>query len=275
MLNMSVAPPELREDRGEIEAAIKEKLPELIEVGDLRGDLHAHTNYSDGRSTIEEMVERAAQLGYQYIALTDHSPSARIARGLDMDRLEQKIKELEKVRKEMSDSKVRILFGAEVDILPDGTLDYPDEVLRRFEVVTASVHSAFKQSRDRMTGRLLDAIASPYVHILGHPTTRLIGSREPVEFDFAKVVRAAVEHGVALEVNGSPLRLDLTDTMARAALEAGAVFAINSDAHSAAQLELIRFGVYQARRGWVDALSVVNTWTWSKLSRWLGGRRKR
>jgi DNA polymerase (family 10) len=275
MLNMSVAPPELREDRGEIEAAIKGKLPELIEVRDLRGDLHSHTNYSDGRSTIEEMVERAAQLGYQYIALTDHSPSARIARGLDMDRLEQKIKELEKVRKEMSDSKVRILFGAEVDILPDGTLDYPDEVLRRFEVVTASVHSAFKQSRDRMTGRLLDAIASPYVHILGHPTTRLIGSREPVEFDFAKVVWAAVEHGVALEVNGSPLRLDLTDTMARAALEAGAVFAINSDAHSAAQLELIRFGVYQARRGWVDALSVVNTWTWSKLSRWLGGRRKR
>jgi DNA polymerase (family 10) len=275
MLNMTVAPPELREDRGEIEAAIKGKLPELIAAEDLRGDLHAHTNYSDGRSTIEEMVERAAQLGYQYIALTDHSPSARIARGLDIDRLEQKIKQLEKVRKKRRDSRVRILFGAEVDILPDGTLDYPDEVLRRFEVVTACVHSAFKQSRDRMTGRLLDAIASPYVHILGHPTTRLIGSREPVEFDFDKVVRAAVEHGVALEVNGSPLRLDLTDTMARAALEAGALLAINSDAHSAAQLELIRFGVYQARRGWVGAASVVNTWRWGKLSRWLDARRKR
>jgi DNA polymerase (family 10) len=269
-LNMPAPPPELREDRGEIEAALNRKLPTLIEISDLRGDLHAHTNYSDGRSSIEEMVERAAQLGYEYIALTDHSPSARIARGLELDRLQEKIEELEEVRKKRGRRKPRILLGAEVDILPDGKLDYPDDVLRRFEVVTASVHASFKQSRDRMTGRLVDAIANPYVHILGHPTTRLIGSRAPVEFDFEKVVRAAVETGTALEVNGSPLRLDLTDTMARAAIEAGAVLAINSDAHSAAQLELIRFGVYQARRGWVEARSVVNTWTWAKLSRWLG-----
>lgn len=269
-LNMPAPPPELREDRGEIEAALNRKLPTLIEISDLRGDLHAHTNYSDGRSSIEEMVERAAQLGYEYIALTDHSPSARIARGLELDRLQEKIEELEEVRKKRGRRKPRILLGAEVDILPDGKLDYPDDVLRRFEVVTASVHASFKQSRDRMTGRLVDAIANPYVHILGHPTTRLIGSRAPVEFDFEKVVRAAVDTGTALEVNGSPLRLDLTDTMARAAIEAGAVLAINSDAHSAAQLELIRFGVYQARRGWVEARSVVNTWTWAKLSRWLG-----
>lgn len=269
-LNMPAPPPELREDRGEIEAALNRKLPTLIEISDLRGDLHAHTNYSDGRSSIEEMVERAAQLGYEYIALTDHSPSARIARGLELDRLQEKIEEVEEVRKKRGRRKPRILLGAEVDILPDGKLDYPDDVLRRFEVVTASVHASFKQSRDRMTGRLVDAIANPYVHILGHPTTRLIGSRAPVEFDFEKVVRAAVDTGTALEVNGSPLRLDLTDTMARAAIEAGAVLAINSDAHSAAQLELIRFGVYQARRGWVEARSVVNTWTWAKLSRWLG-----
>jgi DNA polymerase (family 10) len=274
-MDLPVPPPELREDRGEIEAALERKLPKLIQVEDLRGDLHAHTNYSDGRSTIEEMVERAAQLGYEYIALTDHSPAARIAHGLELDRLEEKINELEKVREKRGRRKPRVLLGAEVDILADGKLDYADDVLRRFDVVTASVHAAFKQSRDRMTGRLLDAIANPYVHIIGHPTTRLIGSREPVEFDFDKVVGAAVDRGVALEVNGSPFRLDLTDTMARAAVEAGAVLAINSDAHSAPQLELIRFGVYQARRGWVEARNVVNTWAWAKLSRWLAARRKR
>ncbi|HSB11169.1 MAG TPA: DNA polymerase/3'-5' exonuclease PolX [Blastocatellia bacterium] len=274
-MDLPVPPPELREDRGEIEAALNGKLPTLIEVQDLRGDLHAHTNYSDGRSTIEEMVVRAAQLGYEYIALADHSPSARIARGLDLDRLEEKIKELEKVRKKRSRLKPRILLGAEVDILADGKLDYPDDVLRRFEVVTASVHAGFKQTRDRMTGRLLDAIANPYVHILGHPTTRLIGSREGVEFDFDKVVSAAVDAGVALEVNGSPFRLDITDTMARAAVEAGAVLAINSDAHSASQLDLIRFGVYQARRGWVEVRDVVNAWAFGKLNRWLAARRKR
>lgn len=274
-MDMPVLPPELREDRGEIEAALEGKLPELIELEDLRGDLHAHTNYSDGRSTIEEMVERAAQLGYEYIALTDHSPAARIARGLDLDRLEEKIEELEKVRQKRGRRKPRILLGAEVDILADGKLDYPDDVLRRFEVVTASVHSGFKQSRDRMTGRLLDAIASPFVHILGHPTTRLIGSREPVAFDFDKVLRAAIDCGVALEVNGSPYRLDLTDRMARAAVEAGAVLAINSDAHSAGQLDVIRYGVFQARRGWVEARSVVNAWSWARLSRWLVKRRNR
>lgn len=274
-VDLPVPPPELREDRGEIEAALERKLPELIRVEDLRGDLHAHTNYSDGRSTIEEMVERAAELGYEYIALTDHSPSARIAHGLDLDRLEEKINELEKVREQRGRRKPRVLLGAEVDILADGKLDYADDVLRRFEVVTASVHAAFKQSRDRMTGRLLDAIANPHVHIIGHPTTRLIGGREPVEFDFAKVVRAAVDRGVALEVNASPFRLDLTDTMARAAVEAGALLAINSDAHSASQLELIRFGVYQARRGWVEPRSVVNTWSWKRLSCWLVKRRHR
>jgi len=274
-MDMPAPPPELREDRGEIEAALERKLPKLIEIGDLRGDLHAHTNYSDGRSTIEEMVERAAELDYEYIALTDHSPAERIARGLDRARLEEKIEELEKVRQKRGRRKPRVLLGGEVDILADGALDYPEDVLRWFEVVTASVHSAFKQSRDRMTGRLLDAIANPYVHIIGHPTTRLIGAREPVAFDLDKVVRAAVDCGVALEVNGSPYRLDLTDTMARAAAEAGAVLAINSDAHSAGQLDVIRYGVFQARRGWIEARDVVNAWPWPKLSRWLVKRRHR
>jgi DNA polymerase (family 10) len=267
-------PPELREDRGEIDAVMEGHLPKLIEEGDLRGDLHAHTTWSDGRSSLEEMIEAAAALGLEYIAITDHSPSSRIANGLDLNRLERKIKEVEALRKKRGRRKPRILMGAEVDILADGRLDYPDEVLARLDVVVASLHSSFRQSKDRMTGRLLDAIANPYTHIIGHPTTRLIGSREPVEFDFERVVEAAVRAGVALEVNGSPYRLDLNDVLARAANEGGALFAIDSDAHSAAQLEQARYGVFQARRGWVEARSVVNAWPWSKFSLWLRHRRK-
>jgi DNA polymerase (family 10) len=275
LVGVPITPPELREDRGEIEAAIEGRLPKLVKLDDLRGDLHTHTNYSDGRATIEEMIEGAASLGYEYVALTDHSPSARIARGLDRDRLEKKIEEVERVRERRGPRKPRILLGAEVDILADGGLDYPEEILARFDVVVAAVHSSFRQSRDRMTKRLLEAISNPYVHILAHPLTRLMGSREPVEFDFERIVEAAVEAGVALEMNSQPLRLDLTDTMARAAQEAGALLAIDTDAHSVGQLELIRYGVSQARRGWVEARSVVNTWTWAKLSRWLAERRRR
>ncbi|MEW6128342.1 MAG: DNA polymerase/3'-5' exonuclease PolX [Acidobacteriota bacterium] len=273
ILDLGMMPPELREDRGEIEAALVKRLPTLIELSDLRGDLHAHTNYSDGRSTIEEMVDRASELGFEYLALTDHSPSARIAHGLDLKRLEKKIQEVETVRKKRGRRKPHILLGAEVDILADGKLDYSDEILSRFDVVTASIHSAFRQSRERLTGRLLDAIANPYVHIIGHPTTRLLGSREPVEFDFKRILQAAVETGTALEVNASPFRLDLTDIMARATQEAGVLLAINSDAHSAAQLEQICLGVFQARRGWVEAKTVVNTWELSRLRRWLQTRR--
>jgi histidinol phosphatase-like PHP family hydrolase len=216
LVGVPIMPPELREDRGEIEAALEGRLPKLIELADLRGDLHTHTNYSDGRASVEEMVEGAASLGYDYIALTDHSPSARIARGLDLDRLEEKIEEIERVRKQRGRRKPQILLGAEVDILADGRLDYPEEILARLDVVVAAVHSSFRQSRDRMTKRLLKAISNPYVHIIAHPLARLIGSREPVEFDFERIVEAAVEAGVALELNSQPLRLDLTDTMARA-----------------------------------------------------------
>jgi DNA polymerase (family 10) len=272
-LKMPTIPPELREDRGEIEAAIENRLPKLIELDDLRGDLHAHTNYSDGRSTIEEMVERAAEQGYEYICLADHSPAARVAHGLDLERIEQKMEEVERVRKKRRGQKPHILVGAEVDILSDGRLDYPDRVLAKFDLVTASVHAAFKQSSDRMTGRLLAAISNPNVHILGHPTTRLIGSREAVEFDLERVIKAAAEAGVALEVNGSVYRVDLTDTMARAAQDGGALLAINSDAHSAGDLEDIRYGVFQARRGWIERRTVVNTWTWAKLNEWLSSRR--
>ena len=271
VLKIPVMPPEIREDRGEIEAALEGKLPSLVELKDIRGDLHVHSDYSDGRSTMQELVEAAAGLGYAYLAIADHSPSATVARGLDEKRLEQKCREFEKLKE--TKSSVRLLLGVEVDILADGALDYPDRILSGFEVVTASIHGAFRQSRDHMTGRLLDAIANPHVHMIGHPTARLIGSRDPIDFDFQRVIRAAAEAGVALEINGSPLRMDLPDTMARLAHEAGVLLVINSDAHSVHQLEYLRYGVFQARRGWVRPENVINTWSVSKLIGWLKSRR--
>ncbi|MBZ5636002.1 MAG: DNA polymerase/3'-5' exonuclease PolX [Acidobacteriia bacterium] len=273
LLDMPAMPPETREDKGEIEAAMARNLPKLIEVHDLRGDLHTHTTYSDGKATIEEMVEHAAELGYEYIALTDHSPSQRIAHGLDLDRLEQKIEEIEQLRRKRKDRTPHILIGTEVDILARGKLDYPDKILARLDIVVASIHSLFHQSKDETTKRLIDALANPHVDIVGHPTSRLIGSREPLEMDFERVIAAAVKSGAALEINGSMYRLDLNDSMARASQEAGVLLAIGSDAHSTAQLDQVRYGVFQARRGWIEARSVVNTWPWAKLSRWLDHRR--
>jgi DNA polymerase (family X) len=270
-LNMPPIDPELREDRGEIEAALEGRLPKLVAVGDLKGDLHAHTTYSDGKATLEEMVEHAAELGYEYIALTDHSPSERIARGLDLDRLEQKLEEIERLRKKRGNRRPHILSGAEVDILADGKLDYPDEVLGRLDVVVAAVHSAFRQTKDRMTGRLIDAMSNPHLDIVGHPTGRQLGARGATDLDFDRVVAAAIKNGVALEINGSMYRLDLNDVMAKAAQQAGAILAIGSDAHSTAQMDQIRYGVYQARRGWIEPRAVVNTWPYGKLHRWLTG----
>jgi DNA polymerase (family X) len=275
LMKMAIMPPELREDRGEIEAALAGRLPALIELNDLRGDLHAHTVWSDGKSTSEEMVERAARLGYEYIALTDHSPSARVANGLDRDRLEKKIEEIESIRKKRGHRKPHVLIGAEVDILADGTLDYPDDILCWLDVVIAAIHSTFRQTRDRITGRLIDAASHPCVDVLAHPTGRLLGSREPLDMDLERIIEVAREKQVALEINGSIYRLDLNDVMARAVQDAGVLLAIGSDAHSTAQLDQIRYGIFQARRGWVEARSVVNTWTWATLSGWLQKRHAR
>ena len=275
LIHMPLMPPEIREDRGEIEAALAGRLPKLIEVKDLRGDLHTHTTYSDGKAAIEEMIDHADELGYEYIALTDHSPSQRIAHGLALDRLEQKIEEIQSLRKKRRDRPPHILIGSEVDILSDGKLDYPDEILARVDIVVASIHSLFRHNKDEITGRLIDALGNPHLDILGHPTSRLIGEREPLELDFERVVAAAQKTGVALEINASMYRLDLNDLMARAAQEAGVLLAIGSDAHSTAQLDQIRYGVFQARRGWIEARSVINTWPWAKLFRWLEHRTTR
>ena len=267
-LGLGYIPPELREDRGEIEAARAGELPPLLEKEDLRGDLHAHSTWSDGASTIRQMADKAASLGYEYIAITDHSPSSRIAHGLSVKRLWQKKEEVEKINSE--GGAIRVLMGSEVDILPDGSLDYPDEVLRELDFVVASVHGSFSMEEEKMTRRICGALENPNVDALGHPTGRLIGQREPYKVDMDAVIETARDHDKALEVNSSYKRLDLKDTHARKAVEAGVKIIVSTDAHRAQHLERIIFGVGTARRGWVKKTDVVNTYGLPELLKWLG-----
>ncbi len=267
-LGLGYIPPELREDRGEIEAARAGELPALLAIEDLRGDLHSHSTWSDGASTIRQMADKAASLGYEYIAITDHSPSSRIAHGLNIKRLWQKKEEVEKVNSE--GAAIRVLMGSEVDILPDGSLDYPDEVLRELDFVVASVHGSFSMEEEKMTRRICGALENPNVDALGHPTGRLIGQREPYKVDIDAVIETARDHDKALEVNSSRKRLDLKDTHARKAVEAGVKIIVSTDAHRAQHLERIIFGVGTARRGWVKKTDVVNTYGLSELLKWLG-----
>ena len=262
-LGLPYIPPELREDRGEIEAAIEGKLPDLIEQGDIRGDLHTHTKWSDGRATIEEMAESALGLGYEYIAITDHSPSQTIANGLSIERLRAKQKELAAAAKKFKN--IKVLMGTEVDIKSDGTLDYPDNVLKELDVVIASVHSGFKMDRVTMTNRIIRAVKNPYVHAIGHPTGRLLGERDPYDVDIDLVIEAALEYGKALEVNGSYPRLDLNDLNARKAVDAGVKIIISTDAHSTDQLLFMKYGVGTARRGWVRKKDVLNALPYKEL----------
>ncbi|MEQ9618601.1 MAG: DNA polymerase/3'-5' exonuclease PolX [Deltaproteobacteria bacterium] len=266
-LGLPVIPPELREDRGEIEAAAEGRLPHLIELEDIKGDLHTHTTWSDGKASIEEMAESAAELGYGYIAITDHSPSQTIANGLSIERLMKKKKELEAVAGKFK--KIKVLMGTEVDIKTDGSLDYPDGVLKELDVVIASVHSGFKMEREAMTDRIIKAIKNPYVHAIGHPTGRLIGERDPYDVDIDDVIQAALEHGKALEVNGSYPRLDLNDLHVRKAVDAGVKIIISTDAHSRGQLGFMRYGAGTARRGWVEKKDVLNALPFKELDEWL------
>ncbi len=266
-LGLDYIAPELREDCGEIEAARAGELPALLAREDLRGDLHAHSTWSDGASTIRQMAERAASLGYEYIAMTDHSPSSRIANGLSVKRLWQKKEEVEKINAE--GETIRILMGSEVDILPDGSLDYPDEVLRELDFVVASVHSSFSMEEEKMTKRICGALENPNVDALGHPTGRLIAQREPYKVNIDAVIETARNHDKALEINSSYKRLDLKDSHARKAVEAGVKIMVSTDAHRIQHLERIIFGVGTARRGWVKKTDVVNTYGLSELLKWL------
>ncbi|MGQ9676052.1 MAG: DNA polymerase/3'-5' exonuclease PolX [Chloroflexota bacterium] len=265
VLGMQWPPPELREDRGEIEAALRGELPHLIEDNDVKGDLHIHTDWSDGTAPIIDMVETAVELGYQYIAICDHSKALGIAHGLSVDRVREQQKLIEMLNCKFAP--FVILSGTEVDILKDGTIDYPNEVLKSFDLVTASVHSAFGQSREAMTARIIKALRNPYVDVLNHPTGRILLQREPYDVDLERVLQVAAETGTALEINSSPNRLDLDDIWSRRAKELGVNLVINTDAHAPAQLAFMRYGVAVARRGWLEPRNVLNTRIREKLSR--------
>ncbi len=250
-------PPELRENRGEIEAAGAGELPELITEADIRGDLHAHTKATDGRHSIEEMARAARDRGYDYLAITEHSKQVSVADGMDADRLAAHIREIEKVNDRIDG--ITLLKGVEVDILADGSLDLPDGILSELDLVIASIHYRFGLSDDRQTERLLAAMDNPHVSILGHPTGRLIGEREPLRIDMDRVMAKARDRGVCLELNAFPDRLDLNEIHCKMAREAGVTVVISTDAHSTDGLGMMRYGVGQARRGWLTPADVLNT----------------
>jgi DNA polymerase (family 10) len=252
-------PPELRENQGEIEAAREGRLPKLVELVDIRADLQMHTDATDGKNTLAEMVEACASRGYEYIAITDHTKAVRIAGGLTRAGFHKQLRAIDAIRKRVT--RPFVLKGAEVDILEDGSLDLDDETLREFDVVLVSVHSRFNMSKVEMTRRIARALQHPRVHILGHPTGRLIAKREPYPVDMSEIVKVARDHGVLLELNAQPDRLDLNDLHVRMAREAGVKIVINTDAHRTQELECMRHGVDQARRGWCEAKDVANTYT--------------
>jgi DNA polymerase (family 10) len=265
--------PELREDRGEVQAALIGTLPELLENGDIQSELHCHTTWSDGKLSIREMAQAAIARGLKVLTISDHSASLGVAGGLSVEKLHQQHAELEEVQRQLG-NKIRLLHGTEVEILADGSLDFPDEELAKLDVVTASIHSSLRQPRPEVTRRLVKAIGNPNVDIIGHPTGRMIPNREGADLDMQTVFTAAVESGVALEINAHPARLDLDDVHARRFVELGGLLSINTDAHSESDLDLLHFGVATARRGWVEAKVVINAWKTERLIAWLGSRGK-
>lgn len=256
LLGLPYIPPELREDSGEVEAAVEGRLPALIRAEDIKGDLHVHSRWSDGSHGIDELIGAAKERGYEYIAITDHSKGLGIARGLDEGRLLAQMKEIDEANKKLRG--FRVLKGAEVDIRGDGTLDLPDEVLRRLDIVLASIHSGFRQSRDRITGRLKAAMKNPHVSVIAHPTGRLIGERDAYEVDMEEVLGTAKETGTAMEINCYPKRLDLNDVNSRMAKGLGVKLALGTDAHLLGHFEYMSYGVSIARRGWLERGDVLN-----------------
>jgi DNA polymerase (family 10) len=264
-------PPELREDSGEIEAARAGRLPRLVELSDLKGDLHCHSKWTDGHHSVEEMARAAKARGLSYLAVTDHSRRLTVARGLDPERLRKQIDEIGRT----AVPGITLLKGIEVDILDDGTLDLPDAVLEELDIVIAAVHSRFDLSRERQTERILKALDHPRVAVLAHPLGRLIDVREPYDADMLKIIRKAAKRGTFLELNAHPERLDLFDTHCRMAKDEGAFVSINSDAHSVQQFDNLRYGVGQARRGWLEKGDVANTRTLPELRALMAARTPR
>jgi DNA polymerase (family X) len=271
-LDLPWIPPELREDDGEIEAAQSGSLPRLVELGDIKGDLHTHTNWTDGTETLEEMAKRAKARGYAYMALTDHTQNLAMTRGLTPDRLQEQRALVNRVNQKLAPFVV--LLGTEMDILLDGQLDFPDDLLRTLDYVSASVHTGFRQAREVMTERMLRAISNPLVNTLNHPHGRIIRRRDGYAVDMQAVVERAAEVGCALELNATPDRLDLNGLWARRGLKLGARFTISSDAHNTSELEFMQFGVGSARRGWLTPADVLNTRPLEELRGVLSARRR-
>jgi DNA polymerase (family 10) len=266
-LDLCFIPPELREDQGEFEAARKNKLPDLVQLKDIKGDLQTHTEASDGQFSLEEMAAAAEELGYDYFAVTDHSKRVSMANGLDEKRLAEQIEKIDALNKKMN--QLRILKSIEVDILKDGTLDLPDSILKELDLVVCAIHYNRNLSRKKQTERVLKAMENSYFNILAHPTGRLIGEREPYDIDIKKVMKEAKDRGCFLEINANPDRLDLNDEYARMAKEMELQLSISTDAHSKAQLDNMKYGVAQARRGWLEKDDVLNTRPWRQLKKLL------
>lgn len=272
LLGLPYIPPELREDLGEVEAALTGKLPRLITAGDIRGDLHCHSRWSDGAHTFEELAQAAQARGYAYIALTDHSHGLGVAHGLSIERLLEQKREIAALNGRLKG--FTILCGTEMDIRGDGSLDFPDETLKELDVVIASIHSGFKQPKEQLTARIVAAMRNPYVSIIAHPTGRLIGERDACEVDMDEVLQVARETGTALEINSYPLRLDLSDGYVRRAKEMGVSLVINTDVHVISHFDNIHYGVSIARRGWLEKGDVLNTLELPQLRKRLGLKRR-
>jgi DNA polymerase (family 10) len=269
-LGLDYIPPELRENTGEIDAAAEHRLPDLVELSDMRGDLQMHTTASDGRNSIEEMALAAKELGYEYISLTDHSKAVTVANGLDEKRTLEQIKKIHAAN--AKNLGIRVLASSEVDVLKNGRLDLDDEVLAQLDVVLVSIHSYMAMERAEMTERVLAAIENPYTQIVGHPTGRLVLRRDAYAYDMERILDAAQKHGVVMECNASPERLDLKDTHLRMAKERGVKIVISTDAHTTLGLQAMRYGVQMARRGWIEKKDVINTLSLEKL---LAGLKKK
>lgn len=270
-LGLDFVDPRLREDRGEVQAAMEHRLPGPAEISDIRGDFHAHTRASDGDAEIEEVVEAAIAIGYEFIAITDHSQSSAIANGLSAKRLAKQIEEIAAISERYRE--ITIFAGSEVDILADGSLDFENELLSELDIVIASVHSVLGGAREKCTTRTLRAMDNPYVNIIGHPTGRLINQREPMDIDIERIIEHAAETGTAMEINANPYRLDLKDTHCRLAVDEGVKLAIGTDAHSTGSLGLMPFGLSTAARGWAQKADILNTGSAEQIRAFVAAKR--
>lgn len=269
-LGMPLIPPELREDAGEIEAALAGKLPKLVEMGDVRGDFHVHSQWSDGSYTLERIAKEAAKRGYEYLVITDHSKSLTVADGLSIKERAEQTRAIKALNKELKG--FQLLAGAEVDILSDGSLDYPDEILSQLDFVIAAIHSGFRDPGAKLTGRVLKAMENRYVNMLAHPTGRLLGEREAYDIDMDEVLKAALATHTAIEINSYPQRLDLTDVNCRKAREMGVMLAVTTDAHVLEHFDNMRYGVSVARRGWLRKRDLLNSYSWPDVKKMLKKR---